>query len=133
MFRSVKSGYIRIKLDDKNLPRSNHLFDYSFDNKKLKTKHFEQRLCGKRGRGEHDICHLYVSYYHAGYGTNIEECIGIDDIRPNEELDRIYEEDDWSVPAYVGGHCSKLKDNSIVIAFGVNSEQTVNKICINAQ
>lgn len=131
LYRGVKSGYIRIKLEDDNT-RENYLFKTELYNKKIKTKDFEQRLCGKKGRDDHDICHLYVSYYHAGYGTGVKECIEVDDIRSDEELEQIEERYDNGeydfAPEYIGGHCAKLKDGSIVIAFGVNSEKTVDKL-----
>ena len=128
LYRVVRGGYMRIKLDENYIPRRNHMFNYFFDNKKMKNKDYEQRLCGKKGRCEHDLCHLYISYLHVGCGHMFTECVEISDIRPDEELDRIYEEDDRLVPDYIGGHCAKLQDGSIVIAFGVNSETTVNRL-----
>lgn len=121
--RKISSGYLKLKLNPDFEPRSNHLFD-----KKLKTKDFEKRLCGNKGKSIHDICHLYITYNHFGYGQYREECLEIDDIKSDEEINQLTKKEDETCEAcyfFEGGYCKKLKDGSIIVAFGKNSEKTV--------
>ena len=131
LYRSIKSGYIRIKLEDL---LSRHA--YSFFNKRFTTKYCEKRLCGMNSNAKHDICHLYVTYRHPGSGNYLQECIEIEDIRPDEELAEIekrYEKGEYGFASdYVGGHCIKLDDGSIVITFGKNSEKTADKLRLSS-
>ena len=122
LYRSIKSGFIKIQLDKRLGKRKNGIFDEN-----LTTKQVERRICGKSGYCEHDLCHLYITYSHAGYASPRTECVEVDDIRSQEELDQIYDEDDF-VPDYIGGYSAKLKDGSIIITFGKNSEDTLYKL-----
>lgn len=126
LYRKAIGGYIKIKLD-KDYFRENSLFD---KDKKLKIKDFEQRLCGKKGEDIHDICHLYIDYNHAGYGSSSTECIEIDDVKSDEEIKKLekLEENDEGYYQYEGGFCKKLPDSSIIIAFGANAKETVKKL-----
>lgn len=132
LYRKAVGGYIKIKLDKDFSPRKNHLFD---NDKKLKITDFEKRLCGKKGEDIHDICHLYIDYYHAGYGgIQMTECIEIDDVKTEEEIKRLENEEDTTGECcyyYEGGYCKKLSDNSIIIAFGKNAKSTIDKVCKN--
>lgn len=122
LYRSIKSGYIRVKLDD-YADRPNNLFN----NEKLKTKDFERRLCGRKGKSKHDICRLDISYDHASCSKGIEESIEVDDIRPEEELKKL-EDEETGFYDFVGGRCKKLKDGSIVIAFGADSKKIIKRL-----
>ena len=124
--RKVIGGYIKIKLNEDFAPRENNLFN---NDKQLKVIDFERRLCGKKGEDIHDICHLYIDYYHAGYGgIQVTECIEVDDIKSVEELEKLEKEksDQWYY-CYEGGYSKKFKDGSIIIAFGKNAKDTINK------
>ena len=122
--RNIIGGHITIKLD-KDFDREYSLFEH----KKAKLSDFEKRLCGK-GFDYHDICHLYINYYHIGFGYNFEECIEIDDVRypQNEEIENNQnesdddEEYDDNYYYFVGGYCEKQKDGSIIIVFGEDSK-----------
>ena len=116
--RTIASGYIRIKLNKHFNSRPNTLFN----DKKLKLKDFEQRLCGKKGNSHHDICHLYVTYYYTGYGQVSEECIELENISNSE-----FDGDEFENYIYEAGYCKKLKDGSILIAFGESAKKTIEK------
>ena len=105
--RKLRSGYIRLKFDKEITWRSSNV---DWINGKDRVRTLEKRLCGK-GKDTIDICHLYVTYDYAGYGLDLEECIGIGDIRSVEEQ----ENDEWN---YTSGHAEKQKDGSILIIFG---------------
>lgn len=124
--RSVESGYIKIKLDKSYASRENSLFD----DENLKIKDFERRLCGNKGEACHDICHLYIDYYHSGYGTALSECVVVNDIISDEEYAKREQqamEEEYTYYEYRSGYCKKLKDGSIIIAFGKNAEKTIKK------
>jgi hypothetical protein len=119
--RKISSGYLKLKLNPDFEPRNNHMFG-----KNIKTKGFEKRLCGNKGKSIHDICHLYVTY-----DCYREECLGIDDIKSDEEINQLTKMEDETGQAcycFEGGYCKKLKDGSIIVAFGKNSEETVTKL-----
>lgn len=119
-YRKVKSGYIKLKLDKERLCR-----EYNFLSEKiLRTKDFERRLCGKTGEKIHDICHLYLTYREPGYARNLRECIDVGDIKSDEEIEWLEnEEETGEFYYYFEGGCSKkLKDGTIVIAFGKNAQ-----------
>lgn len=123
LYRKVISGYLKIKLDSDFTSRRNDLF---IDKESLKITDFERRLCGEKGEGAHDVCHLYIDYYHAGYGgIEFSECIDMDDINVEEESTNEWYE------CYESGYCKKSKDGSIIIAFGKGAKNTINKICNN--
>lgn len=130
LYRKIVGGFIKIKLSKDFKQREN----YSFCNKKeLKIADFERRLCGKKGEDAHDICHLYIYYYHSGYsGIRIIECIEIDDIKSDEEITKLEDKEEqtgqWCY-CYEGGYCKKTKDGSIIITFGKNAKDTINKLC----
>lgn len=130
LYRKAVGGYIKIKLSKDLMPRQNNLYG---NEKRLKIVDFERRLCGKKGEDVHDICHLYVDYYHAGYGgIQATECIEVAEAKTEEELEELekIEEETGDVSYYFeGGYCKKTKDGSIIIAFGINAKNTVNKIC----
>lgn len=129
-YREVIGGYIKIKLDKTFTSRENTLFE---DKKNLKAFDFEKRLCGKSGEDIHDICHLYINYYHAGYSSiQYKECIEIKDINLNEEMQKEndtmeFNEYDWD-DFYEGGYCKKCQDGCIIIAFGKNAKNTIEKL-----
>lgn len=127
--RKVSGGFIKLKLNKDFTSRKNHLFD---NDKKLKLSDLGKRLCGSKGECIHDICHLYIAYGHAGYGTSSEECIVVDDVKTDEEVKRLEkleeETGEWCY-YYEGGYCKKMPDKSIIIAFGTNARNTINKMC----
>lgn len=130
--RKALGGYIKIKLDKGFLPRQNCLFG---NEKGLKNIDFERRLCGKKGEDIHDICHLYIDYYHAGYGgIQASECVEVDDAKTAEELEELEKKEEQTGETYYyyeGGYCKKTKDGSIIIAFGISAKNTINKMFNN--
>lgn len=120
--RTIKGGYIRIKLEN---------LDYRdidlFSCKKPSIKTLTKRICGIKKYPEHDICHLYIEfpYYHQQ-----REQIAINDIRDDEELERLYnleEELQCDIMDFIGGYAKQLEDESIVIAFGKNAQKTIDR------
>ncbi len=129
LYRKAIGGYIKIKLNKDFALRENHLFK---NKKSLKIVDFERRLCGKKGEDIHDICHLYIDFYHAGYGEVQVECVEVDDIKTDEEIKNIEKKEEQTGQSYYyyeGGYCKKHKDGSIIIAFGKNARNTINKMC----
>lgn len=137
IYREIDGGYIRIKLNKDYEPRQHSLFN---DDKRVKFSDFEKRLCGKSGEGVHDICHLYVTYNSPGFGEHLEECMEIYELVDEEKVcdgvvchyihsncDDKCDCDDWELYEYKGGYCKKLKDGSVVIAFGKNAETKAKK------
>lgn len=112
LYRCVESGYLTVKLD-----RSNAFRETDFLSLPHPTfKQLEQRLVGSADKcAEHDICHLYIRYRGGGV-----ECLEIDDIRPDEELERLEkaEEEGGDYLDFVGGYCQRQDDGSIKIMFG---------------
>lgn len=128
LYRSVKSGYIKLKLRKYYNSRQNSLFD----NKDLKKRDFERRLCGKTGFARHDICHLYINSYYSGYGNSITECVELNEIKSDYEIEQLENKEDelggiWY--CYESGYAKKLKDGTIILAFGKNAEQIIKNLC----
>lgn len=127
LFRNVKCGFIKIKFD-KDIDYRQVYF-LSDDN--VTIKKLEKRLLWKKMQSDHDICHLYINFEYAGFGSNRTECVEIEDIRPNEELERLAkleEEGCFGFADYIGGYCKKQKNGAIVITFGKNAEDLLNKL-----
>lgn len=127
--REIVGGYIRVKLNKDYGTRENHLFD---NDKAVKVSDFEKRLCNKNKITVHDICHLYVRYANPGYVSSFVECLCVDDIKSDEEiemLERKEEDEGLRYYEYESGYCKKNKGHSIVIAFGKNAKETIMKLC----
>lgn len=103
--RTISNGSITFKIDPTITWREIN----SMDNMS-KKKDLEKRLLG-----EHDICHLYITYENYGYGNKREECISVDDIRDENELG---EDDYYTLPSYVGGICERIDKDTLIIFFG---------------
>ncbi|MBQ8375372.1 MAG: hypothetical protein IJX98_07380 [Clostridia bacterium] len=116
--REIENGFIRLKLDKEIEWRRVNV--YGCNEKIPNIKKLERRLCG-RGIDDCDICHLYVYYKYAGYCREYEECIGIDDIRPWEEIEK--EEKKNGFGSYIGGYAKREEDGSILIVFGKSKEE----------
>ncbi len=59
------------------------------------------------------------------------ECVEIHDIKPEDEIDQLIqkEEEDCGYYYYFeSGYSMKLKDGTILITFGKNAKQTINKL-----
>lgn len=123
--RKVIGGYIKIKLT-KHPCRNTCLY---YD-KVYKIKDYEKRLCERKSGSMHDICNLYVSYQSYDYFV---EQITIRDLTSEEEferLDKLEEETgEYGLYRFESGYCRKAKDNSMIIAFGNNAQNTVDGIC----
>lgn len=126
LVRCVKGGFIKFKFD-KEIDFREARFLGCLKSQTLKE--FKKRLCPKGDISTHDICHLYINYDYAGFGSRRTECIEIGDIRPDEELERIEgleEEGDYRFEDFVGGYCKKCSDGTIIISFGKSAEKPVN-------
>ena len=115
--RRVKSGYMLLQLEKYNQVRTGHLF--CKDN--LKRKDLERRLCGTAGYKTHDICRLYVSFYHAGYGCSLRERIDVEDMRPQEEIDWLLRQE--------------MRTNPLIIRFNrdMPNKQKAEKFCLRSE
>ena len=105
--RKLRNGFIRLKFNKNITWRKSNV---CWTSERDALTEIKNRLCGK-GRSEIDICHLYITYDYAGYCMKLEECVEVDDIRPDREL----EEDEWN---YISGYAEMQKDGSIMIVFG---------------
>lgn len=126
--RRVKSGYIILKLKKSCYRREHHLFN----DKHLKRKVLERRLCGKKGFATHDICHINIYYHHAAFDDTLSECIEIDDMRPSKEVARLIkkeEEDNGFVYCFESGYSKRLKDRTIILTFGNNAKKLMKELC----
>lgn len=78
----------------------------------------------------HDICNLYVNYQSYDY---LIERITIGDLTSEEEFARLekleQETGEYGLYRFESGYCRKAKDNSMVIAFGNNEQDMVDRIC----
>jgi len=123
--RKLIGGYLQIRLEEPN-----RRGDFLDEPQIITLNRTEKRLCGKKGTAKHDVCDLYIESY-----TNIDndtECIKIDELKSDEEVDRLekMEEDDFIQHYYYeGGCCKKLSNGSIIIAFGKKAKETIAKLC----
>ena len=125
LFRKIESGFIKLKLDkDIDFRRTEFLGHH-----KSKTlKELEKRLCPNSDISTHDICHLYIEYDYSGFGARRVECVEIEDIRSDEQLERVEkleEEGDGGFEDFIGGYCKKCDDGTYVILFGKNAEEFI--------
>lgn len=127
LFRSVKSGFIKCKLDQEiDCNRQVHFLSDG----KVTIKKLEQRLCGRKGQAEHDICHLYIDYEYVA-GAKCTECVEVEDVRSDEELERLEkleEEGSFIFDDYIGGYCKKCENGTLLITFGKNAEDLLKKL-----
>jgi len=124
--RKIRSGYLKLKLDN-NSYRNMYLIS---SNKTPTVKQLEKRLCGKKGKDAHDLCHLYVTYNYVPFNSCREECIEIDDIRPDEELARLNaleKAGEILYVDYISGYSKRLLDGSILVTFGKNAEELLEE------
>lgn len=99
-------------------------------NKEPKIGRLEKRLCGKEGFSGHDICHLYVSYRYAGFGTSFTERLYVPELCDNEALEAhgctqedSFEEEAGCDREYLGGYAERLGDGSILVTFGKEAKK----------
>ena len=114
--RTIRDGFIRLKLNPEISWRKINLEDEWKGKKSKGIASLEKRLVWKNNIDDIDICHLYITYDYAGYSINREECIEINDIRPNECFDSI--EEDTYDDIFISGYAERQKDDSILIVFG---------------
>ncbi|MBE5750089.1 MAG: hypothetical protein E7346_04395 [Clostridiales bacterium] len=111
--RVIKNGYIRLKfIKCYNDGRRANIYTI---NTTPTTKDLEKRICGK-GEDDIDICNLYISNYHCGYGLEKEEVITLNEL--SDYPDNYEEDDSGYYASYVTGYAKKEKDGSILIVFG---------------
>lgn len=127
LFRNIKCGFIKVKLDKGIDYRQVHFLD----DDKVTIKKLQKRLLWKKTQSDHDICHLYINFGYAGFGSVRTECVEIEDVRSDEELERLGRlegEEDFGFDDYIGGYCKKQKDGTIVITFGKNAKELLEKV-----
>ena len=114
--RVIEAGYIKIKLDEDHVKRTNGWFEDT------NNKYFEKRICGK-GTALHDICHLNIKF---DYWTSLsrEEYIEIDDIRYIPSSDVVGKPRGY----FYGGYAKIDKDGVMTITFGKNSRATLDRV-----
>ena len=112
--RQLINGYIKVKLDPEITYRNISL---ASNVKYPKVKHIKERLIDGDEKTTHNICHLYINYEYAGFGTAREESITVNgDWIDDKTIDEDY--------AYlVSGYCIKEKNDVIGIYF----ENTTNE------
>lgn len=120
--RQIESGYLKIKLDsERNEYRKNSFF-FNLAKGQKGNEQIKNRICGKKGSELHDLCHLYINYDYAGWGTYKRECVEVNDIRSDEELKEIKKREDENghevFPYFLGGYAENLDKNTLLITFG---------------
>ena len=122
-YRVVKDGYIVLKIEDDSNRQINFLDDYSG---RASRKILERRLCGKNGHAIHDICHLYIRYMYSGFGKRNRECLEIEDIRSDEEIEEMERKEAAGIGCcfFAGGKCTRQTDGTILITFGKNKKES---------
>ena len=131
MHRSIKSGFIKFRLNKDYNNRTINLIDDRVPD----VKQLEKRICPKRGISKHDICNLYVEYDYAGYGRRRIEQLNIEgnEIRCKTENcpDGEYSEEEGSdIFCFIGGYSKKLSDGSLIVTFGYNAEEMLKEMLI---
>ena len=116
--REIENGVIRLKLNEELTWR--YVNVYNCNKNRPNIKKLKRRLCG-RGIDDCDICNLYVHYNHAGYCREHEECIGINDIRPDADFEKGMEENSFN--PYISGYAKREEDGSVLIVFGKCKEE----------
>lgn len=127
--RKLKGGYIEIKLRKDITWRDIGVFFQSSE-EKITLKTLKRRLlCYHKKAGTHDLCHLYIQYNYEDFASRVE-CIDIDDIRSEEELERLYEleEEGEGYVDFVGGYSKKLDDGAIGVAFGKDAKKRLRTL-----
>ncbi len=115
--RTLDSGYLIIK-----------------PNKSLNARD-ESLICDLNGKlNIHNIGCLHVSY-DGYYEALFEEEINIPEIKNDDPLVEQYYDKflDSQENGFVGGYSKKLKDGTIIITFGKNSKQIIEKLTQNKQ
>lgn len=126
--RVIKDGYIVLKLDDDMDYRQMFFLDNY--NGKVSRKTLERRLCGKKGSAVHDICHLYINYLYSGFGTRSCECLEVEDIKPDEEIEELEKKEEETGRDHYyfeGGKCRRQEDGTIRITFGKKENKEKSK------
>lgn len=115
--RAVRNGFIKLKLKPQiNWRKIN--FANEWQGKRTKgIAPLKKRLVWENNRCEIDICNLYVTYDYMGYCTDREECISINDIRPNEYFDSLEKEGIYDFD-FISGYAEIQDDGSFLVVFG---------------
>lgn len=110
--RTVRSGYMILSLNAQ-YDDARHADIYG-----EKGVDPSYRLCGDGETDVCDICHLYITYAHPGYGCLDEECIDLPDIATAE----MYDEETELFP-FVSGYSRRLADGRILLTFGPDTRK----------
>lgn len=122
--RKVCRGYIKIKLDSFGDPHRGSIFifddeedQYEYaDEPPTTTERIIKYFKDYCENGEHNICHLYMTYYNQGFGKYLKECIEIPDIR-NIDWDSLTEDECYEISDYIGGHVKVIGKDTLIIYF----------------
>lgn len=122
--RKVCGGYIKIKLDSFSDPHRGSIFifddeedQYEYaDEPPTTTERIIKYFKDYCENEEHNICHLYMTYYSQGFGKYLEECIEIPDIR-NIDWDSLTEDECYEIFDYIGGHVKVIGKDTLIIYF----------------
>lgn len=123
LVRRIRNGYFLLWLENID-SRKTSLWD---DKKKYTLKRLTDRLCYKKELSRHDICNLCIDYEYIGYGEDKTERIEVGEARATEELS---DEDDESCiePEFVGGYSKRLDKNRVLITFGKNAKEMLERL-----
>ena len=129
--RNIEKGFIKIKLDDGLNEFREHSLYFDLAKGTKGSKQIISYLCGKDKYNLHDICHLYINYDYADAGFYRRECLEIDDVRGEDDCDKIEDSDEsredyCDMPYFIGGYVELQKDNTILITFGDTSNKYDN-------
>ena len=132
--REVIGGYMIVKLC-----RDSRIHDLYLTAKREATnKDFIRRLCGRKGESECDLANLCLHYAYPRCGVSSEEVLSVASV-DYEETEAVtlfkgdrntpYEDenDEDDFDNFVSGYCKKRKDGSVIIAFGKEATETIER------
>lgn len=131
-YREIVGGKMRLRITKTRENRKITLFTERV-NRKIYPYELRERLAGKDGYDFVNLCRLYITTNHVGFGMPKEEDIEIMDVRPGDiiqEVDEAYENDEdyhgifeW----FIGGVAKDIGDKTVEITFGVFPDELRRK------
>ena len=126
--RYIESGYMVFKFDKENKDHEASLLMYD----KITIRKLQNRISNKKGVSAHDICRFYIDYINT-HANLFEEKIEVEEIKDDSLVDELLDKEKETEEYYFyeGGYSARLKDGSILLTFGKNAKETIEKCLSN--